>query len=591
MHRRRLKEARTNDDIARALRELSAFLEMEGVPFKPQAYEKAAHAIAALDQPLDEVHRAGGAKALRELPCVGKGIADRIAELFTSGHIADLDEFRAKVPIDVLGLMEVEGIGAKTARALYDALGVRDVGDLRRAAEEGKIEHLAHFGERSQAKILASLRLRDEASGRRPLGEVLPIARRIEQELRRVRGVEQVALAGSLRRHRETIGDIDIVVSATEPTRVAEAFAALPEVEAVLAEGPTKTMVRLSIGIDADLRVVPDESFGAALLYFTGSKAHNVALRTIARKRSLKLNEYGLFRGAHVVASRTEEEVYAALGLELVPPELREDAGEVEQARAHTLPTLISARDLRGDLQSHTTWTDGAASIEDMARAARALGLEYLAITDHTRDLAMTGGLDEAKLAAQRDEIRAAGRRVRGLRLLAGAEVNIRPDGTLDVADEALADLDIVGAAIHSHFDLPKDAMTRRILRALESPYVDVLFHPTSRQLGHRRPIEFDFEVVLAAALRTHTILEIDAQPQRMDLSDAMVRRAIEAGALLSLDSDAHSPAELDFVERYGVGVARRGWATPRHVANALPVEELRARLKRARVGRPRKRR
>lgn len=585
MHRRRLKGAQTNDDIARALRELSAYLDMEGVPFKPQAYEKAAHAVAALERPVAEVHAAGGAKALRELPSVGKGIADRISELLASGHIQDLDDFRAKVPIDVLGLIEVDGIGAKTARTLYEALGIRDLRGLRRAAEGGRIEKLPHFGARSQAKILASLKLREEASGRRPLGEVLPIARRIEEALARVPGVDQVAVAGSLRRHRETVGDIDVVASASDPSAVASAFEGLPEVAAVLAEGPTKTMVRLSIGIDADLRVVPPASFGAALLYFTGSKAHNVALRTIARKKKLKLNEYGLFRGARAIASRTEEEVYRALELEFVPPEIREDEGEVERARAHDLPMLLIKDALRGDLQSHSSWTDGAASIEEMARAARSLGLEYLAITDHTRDLAMTGGLDEADLAEQRREIRAVARRVRGLHLLAGAEVNVRPDGSLDVADEALAKLDVVGAAIHSHFEQPKADMTRRVVRAIESPHVDIFFHPTSRQLGRRRPIELDLEAVLEAARRTGTILEIDAQPQRMDLSAPMVRRAIEAGVLLALDSDAHSPAELGFVERYGVGVARRGWATSGDVVNTLPFEELRARLERARHG------
>jgi DNA polymerase (family 10) len=388
------------------------------------------------------------------------------------------------------------------------------------------------------------------------------------------------AVAGSIRRHRETIGDVDVLVATTDPKRVSKAFEALSEVQAVLAHGPTKTLVRLSSGIDADLRVLAPESFGAALLYFTGSKAHNVALRKIAIKKGLKLNEYGLFRGKRSIAARTEEDVYGTLGLPWIPPEMREDSGEVELALKGELPAIIEAGDVRGDLQVHSNWTDGSASIEVMARAAKKLGREYIAITDHTRDLAMTGGLDENKLRAQTKEIRKRNREIDGIRVLAGAEVNIRPDGSLDIDDAVLGELDIVGAAIHSHFDQPRTEMTRRMVRAIGNPNVDVFFHPSGRALGRRRAVEFDFEAVIEACVRTGTILEIDAQPERLDLPDLMVRRAIDAGVYLAIDSDAHTVDELRYLETFGVGVARRGWVESKHVVNTLPVDEMLGMLK-----------
>jgi DNA polymerase (family 10) len=332
--------------------------------------------------------------------------------------------------------------------------------------------------------------------------------------------------------------------------------------------------------MDADLRVVEPSSFGAALIYFTGSKAHNVALRKIAQTNSLKLNEYGLFRARRRIAGRTEEEVYRALGLSFIPPELREDHGEIELAQHGALPTLVSETDMRGDLQVHTNWTDGSVSIEAMARAAQALGREYIAITDHTRDLAMTGGLDEARLLAQLQEVDRVNRKLRGIRVLSGAEVNIRADGGLDIADEVLEQLDLVGAAIHSHFDQSRSELTRRIVRAVENPHVDVLFHPTCRSLGHRAALDFDFEQVLSACIRTGTLLEIDAQPERLDLPDELVRRAIDAGVPIVIDSDAHTVDELRYIEAFGVAVARRGWAARRHIANTLPLDAMLGLLK-----------
>lgn len=585
------RRSRRNEDLALLLREMALRLEMDGVPFKPRAYEKAAHTVASLDRPVAEIAGGDGLEALDALPAVGRSIAGKIVEWARTGRIDGLERLREKHPFDVLALTSLEGLGPKHARALHDALGVRSVDELEAACRAGRVRTLAGFGERTEAKILHALDRRRATAGRWLLGDALPLARALEARLRALRGVSEAAFAGSVRRHRDTIGDLDFVVSARRDaaSAVMERFAGLPEVAEVVASGVAKTSVRLENGMQADLRVVPAASFGAALLYFTGSKDHNVALRRLAQEKGLKLNEYGLFRGEEAIAGRTEEEVYAALGLAFVPPELREDRGEIDAARAGRLPRLVEAGDLRGDLQLQTSWTDGDASLEEMAEAARALGLEYAAITDHTRDLAMARGCDEKRLLEQQAEIARLGRRWKDFTLLSGAEVNIRADGGLDVEDAALARLDVVGAAIHSHFHQPREEATRRVIRAMENPHVDILFHPTARQIGRRDPVALDMDAVIAAAVRTGTALEVDAMPDRLDLCDEHVRRAVHAGAKLVIDSDAHAPAHLRYVAEYGVGVARRGWATRADVLNALPLAKLRAALKDGRAGRRRR--
>ena len=579
----------SNAEVATALREMALFLEMEGVAFKPLAYEKAAQAVEALDRPLHEIAAQQGAKGVDALPAIGKGIALRIVELLRSGRMHDLEELRRTTPIDVRGLTAIEGLGPRLVKVLYEELGIRDVRALERACREGKVRQLPHFGEKTEQKILRGIAFLASSSGRRPLGLALPLAREIERRLLALPGVTRAAVAGSIRRRKETIGDLDFLVSARDPDAVSRAFASLPYVAHVHARGESKTLVRLADGIDADLRVVPAQSFGAALAYFTGSKAHNVALRAIARRKGLKLNEYGVFRGARRIAGATEKEVYAAVGLPFVPPELREDAGEIEAARTGKLPRLIEHGALRGDLQVQTDWTDGAASLEEMAQAARAQGLEYVAITDHTRDLAMARGLDEARLLEQAEAIRKLNERLRGFRVLSGAEVNIREDGSLDVADEALARLEVVGAAVHSHFRQPRAAMTRRIVRAIENPHVDILFHPMGRSLGHREAVALDLDALIAAAKRTGTVLEIDAMPDRLDLPDEAVRKAVEAGVKLAIDSDAHQPAHFAYADALGIAVARRGWARQADVVNALPVAKCLAALKDARARRRRR--
>lgn len=570
---------RTNAEIAARLREMALFLEMRGVRFKPRAYEKAADAVAGFERPIAALFAEGGVKALGQVPHVGTGIAERIGELIATGHTADLDAMRHETPVDVIALTDIEGVGPRMVKLLYDELGVRTLEDLGRAARAGQVRRLRHCGEKTEQKILEGLALLAQRGGRRPLGTVLDLAEDLERRLAAVPGVRRAALAGSVRRRRDTIGDLDFLVAADDAAAVTRAFLALPEVAHVYGTGATKTMVRLHTGMDADLRVVPDESFGAALHYFTGSKDHNVALRRLAIERGLKLNEYGVFAGERAIAGRTEADVYAALGLPFIPPELREMTGEIEAARAGRLPRLIEPGCLRGDLQIQTDWTDGADTLAAMAAAARGRGLEYLAITDHTRSLAMMG-LDETRLREQGRAIAALNARRPGIRVLRGAEVNIQKDGTLDIADDLLAELDVVGVAVHSHFHLPRAEQTARVIRAMENPHADILFHPTARALGRREPIDLDIDAIIAAAARTGTVLELDALPDRLDLRDDHVRRAVAAGVPLVIDSDAHAAAHLAFPDRYGVPTARRGWATAKDVINTLPVERFLARLK-----------
>ena len=578
-----------NRELGRALREMSLFLEMDGVPFKPRAFEKAALAIESLDRPVETIWRDGGTEALQEIPSVGEGIAGRIDELLRTGACRELEKMRRKTPVDVIELAAIEGLGPQKIHALYHDLKIRTVDDLEKAAHAGRIHALPHFKEKSEENILRGIEFYRQAVSRHPIGTVLELAQSIETRLAELKGVKHVAIAGSIRRRRETIGDFDVLAGTAHPADVVRAFVAFPEVVHVYAKGATKTMVRLRNGMDADLRIVPEESFGAALLYFTGSKSHNIALRRIAQDRKLKLSEYGLFRGKRMIAGATEKEIYDALDLEFIAPELREDTGEVEAARQGRLPHLVEAKDVRGDLQTQTKWTDGTCSVEELAQAARILGLEYIAITDHTRDLAMARGSDEKKLREQLREIAHVNAKLRGFRVLSGAEVNIRRDGSLDISDAMLAQLDVVGVAVHAYFDLPRDEMTRRVIRAIENPHVDILFHPNARQLGHRPAIDLDMDAVIEAAARTGTVLEINAQPDRLDLTDAQVRRARDAGVKLAIDSDAHTAADLRFPRLYGVFVARRGWATRADVVNTLPLQRMLDSLKPRAAARPKK--
>lgn len=575
----------TNAEIAAALREMALLLDLDGVAFKPRAYEKAAQAVDGAAQNLRDLWAARGVKGLDDIPGLGKGIAGKVDELLRSGRIQALRDLRERFPVDVVTLMRVDGVGPKTVKTLWRELGVQTLDDLEKAARTGRLEALPHFGRKSQEKVLKSVAFLRQGVGRFAVAQALRYCRPIERRLRDLPHVQACVIAGSMRRFRETIGDADFLAVSTEAESVIEAFTSMPEVTEVHVRGAsTKASVRFANGMDADLRVVPASSFGAALLYFTGSKAHNVHLRRIAISKGYKLNEYGLFRSEDEtrVAGRTEEEIYEALGLSYIPPELREDVGEIEAAAIGRLPRLIEHASLRGDLQIQTDWTDGRNSIAEMADKAKRLGLEYIAITDHTRDLPMTGGSDEHKLRAQMAWIQENRERL-GVHVLCGAEVNIRRDGSLDIADDVLADLDFVGAAIHHHFDLPAAEQTRRVIRALENPHVDVWFHPTARKPGERPPVDLDLDACIAAAVRTGTVLEIDAHARRLDLRDEHVRLALQAGAHFCIDSDAHAVDDMDWPDALGVPLARRGWATADDVINTLPLQGFLRALKRSR--------
>ena len=584
-----------NQDIADVLNEMAVLLDMEGVAFKPRAYEKAALGAESLAGAIQDIYKEGGLRALEGIPGVGRGIARHIESLLKKGSFGEYRALKKKYPVDVAGLVAVEGVGPKMVKILWQKLGIKNLSGLEKAARAGKIRSLPHFGEKSEKKILKGIEFLKSSGGRRVLGFMLPEIRGMEKMIRSFPEVDRAEVAGSVRRMKETIGDIDILAVSKKPEKVMERFISLPIVAHVYGHGPTKTNVRLKNGLDADLRVVPEESWGAALNYFTGSKEHNVALREIAIKKGWKLNEYGLYKVQSSkfkvqndksklknreiqIAGRTEEELYQKLGMRYIEPEMREMTGEIEASRVGRLPRLIGYGDLKGDLQVQTDWTDGENSIEEMAAAAKEAGLDYIAVTDHTKSLAMTGGADEKKLLRQMKEIDRLNAAFRvqclGFRVLAGAEVNIRKDGTLDIADEVLEKLDVVGAAVHSHFHLTRAEQTKRVIRAMENPHVDIIFHLTTRVISKRGPIELDVNAVIATAKRTGTILEIDALPDRLDIRDEYVRKCVEKGVKMSIDSDAHSVLHFKYLEM-GIAQARRGWATKNDIVNAWPVEKM----------------
>ncbi len=569
-----------NHDIARIFYEIGLYLEMWAVAFKPQAYEKAAVIIDDLKEDVSEIYKKGGLKALEAIPGVGVSIAKKIVELIKTGHLKYYEQMKKKMPVNLEELSKVEGLGAKTIKILYQKLGVKDLKSLKKAAQEGKIRKLEGFGEKSQENILRGIEFLERYGQRFVFGFMMPQIRDIESRLRKIKGVEKAVVAGSVRRRKETIGDIDILAIAENSRSVMDFFISMPEVASVVAHGSTKSAVKLKNGLDVDLRVVPQESYGAALAYFTGSKDHNIVLREIAIKKGWKLNEYGLFKGKRQIAGKTEEEIYKKLGLDYIEPEMRENTGEIELARRHQLPKLIGYHDLQGDLQIQTDWTDGAHSIEEMARAAMALGLNYIAITDHTKRLAMTRGLDEKRIQKQWQEIDRVNRKFGGkIKILKGTECDILKDGSMDLPDRILAKCDIVGGSVHSLFHLSRKDQTERIKKAMANPNVDVIFHPTGRVINQRDAYDVDMEELIKQAKKTKTILEINAYPNRLDLKEEYIKKCVEAGIKLAIDSDAHSAEHLPFLE-CGIAQARRGWAEKKDIINAWPLEKMLKMLK-----------
>ncbi len=572
-----------NHKIAKIFYEIAVYLEMDDVPFKPQAYKKVASSLEGLSQDVGDIYKKGGREALEKIPGVGAHIAEKMEEFIKTGTFGYYTKLKKKMPVDVLGMARVEGVGPKVIKELYKRLAIKNIDDLERAARAGKIRKLPHYGEKSEKKILRGIEFLKREGNRFILGFVEPFIRDIEKRFQKAGSVKRLEIAGSFRRRKETIGDIDILAVADKPLEAMNFFTRMPEVVHIYGYGPTKANVRLENGMDADLRIVPERSWGAALNYFTGSKEHNIALRRIAQEKGWKLSEYGLFKGKRYIGGRTEEELYKKLGLQYIEPEMREDAGEIEASRNNTLPRLIGYQDLRGDLQIQTDWTDGEDSIETIAQAAFESGLEYIAITDHTKSLAMAGGSDEKKLERQMKEIDTVNAKFRSrgicFAVLKGAEVNIRKDGTLDINNETLKLLDVVGIAVHSHFTMSKKEMTARIIRAMQNPYAHILFHPTGRIINRREAYDIDIDAIINTAKETRTILEIDAFPDRLDLKDEYVRKAVSSGVKLAIDSDAHAVRHIAYLA-YGTAQARRGWATKRDIINALPIEKMKQSLK-----------
>jgi DNA polymerase (family 10) len=561
-----------NEEVAGLLREYAELTQITGGDvFRARNYEKAARSVRGWGDDIGQLD----VTALRAIPGVGASIAAKIAEYRESGSIRALDELRAKIPPGVLELTRVPGLGPKRALQLNRDLGVQSVDDLAAAIKAGRLDGLAGFGAKSEERIAAGIEVYRQGRERVLLDVALRTATEMVDALTPLS--QRCAYAGSLRRWRETIGDIDILAAADDSAPLMAAFSAGHD---VVASGPTKTTVRTASGLTADLRVVPLDAWGAALQYFTGSVAHNVAVRQIAVRAKLKLSEYGLFDAEtnELIVSRTEEEVYERLGLAWVPPAMREDHGEVEAAARGQIPRLVRVDDLRGDLHTHTDLTDGVASLETMADAARRRGYEYYAVTDHAPDLIMQRMTDE-KMLAQRVQVRALDA---GLVLLHGTELNIGPDGSVDWDADFLAGFDVCVASVHSHFEQSRAEMTRRFVAACENPHVNVIGHPTARRMGKRPPVEVDFGELFRACARTGTALEINASPQRLDLPSDHIRAARDAGVRFAIDSDAHSVSDLGNMP-YGAGTAQRGWLTPDDVINTWPLDRLRAFLRKDR--------
>ncbi len=552
-----------------------------GDAFKARAYEKAARAIAGHHEDVSTLDEGG----IRQIPNVGKSIAGKAAEAVRTGTFSQLEELRAEVPPGVRRLSMIPTLGPKKALLLYRELGIDSVDALVPAIEGGKLRGLKGFGPKTEANILAGIEMLQRSGERVLLSTALAVADEIVASLRNVTGCRRCTYAGSLRRGRETIGDVDVLAASDDPTGMMTAFRGLPQVLEVIASGDTKTSVRTYQGMQIDLRVIPVDRWGAALQYFTGSKAHNVRVREIAVHQKLKLSEYGLFDAetGDLLVAETEQEVYERLGMQWVPPELREDNGEVAAATRGELPRLIELDDLKGDLHTHTNLTDGVASLEDMVAAAAARGYEYYAVTDHAPDLVMQRMTLE-KAREQRERLRELQQEYPDLRLLHGSELNIAPDGSVDWPEEILAEFDVCVASVHSSFGLSAEEQTRRLIRAMENPYVHVIGHLTGRRMGKRDPIEVDFDAVFAAAARTGTALEINGGPQRLDLKDEHIRWARRHGVRFAVDSDAHSVAQLGYA-RYATLTARRGWVTPDEVVNAWPYQRFAAFLEAKRAG------
>ena len=566
-----------NHEIAAVFEEIASLMRIvQDDPkwqFKAVAYERAKRSIESYPERLEDMARDSNRK-LTEVPGVGEDLANKIHELLETGQCQYLRDQLKKIPGTLLDLLQLQSVGPQKVRLFYRELNITTMGELEAAAKAGRLRELPGMNEKSEQNILKAIEALHRVTGRFRLDTVSELAEELDAHLRRFRGVERVTPAGSLRRGRDTVGDLDLLVTGRNLGGLADHFLKFPRIGQVLVRGEDKASVKLTNGLQVDVRMLAPESYGAALQYFTGSKEHNVALRDRAKRRGWKLSEYGLFEGEKVLASQTEEEIYAKLGLAWIPPELRENLGEVEAAEKGELPKLVELSDIRGDLQMHTTASDGHNSVEEMAAAAKQLGYRYILITDHSKAVTIANGLDEQRVLEHVKHIRAAGKKVKGIEIWAGTEVDILGDGTLDYTDEVLSQFDIVLASIHSRMTQPFEEMTARILKALENPYVRILGHPTGRYILRREPFNFDIEKVFQAAQSLGVILELNANPERLDLCDRHAKLAHDKGMKVIISTDAHRPEHFKLM-RYGVVTARRGWTEKRDVLNTYPPEKL----------------
>jgi DNA polymerase (family 10) len=561
-----------NQDIANIFFHIAEILEIQGEnPFKIRAYIRAAQTVESYTRELSEVENT---EKLKELPGIGEKIALKIKEIIETGKLEMYEKLKKSEFAPLIALLEVPGMGPKHVRLVYDKLGVKTIEQLEKAARKGKLRDLPGLGEKTEQNILKGIEQDRRHKERFPLGVILPKAESIVSELKKVKEVKDISLAGSLRRMKETIADVDILVASTKPKPVSDAFTKLPEVENVLSKGATKSSVVTRDGFQMDLRVVKPESYGAAMHYFTGSKAHNIRIRSLGVERGLKINEYGVYQGKRSIGGKTEEEIFKSVGLPYILPEIREDWGEIEAAQKGKLPHLIEIKDIRGDLHVHSNWTDGRSTIEEMAKAAQKSGYQYIALCDHSPTIGITNGLTPERIMRRKKEIDEENKKLIGFKVLNGAEVDIRSNGKMDFEDDILKELELVVGAVHTKFTQPKEEMTKRIIQAIENPYVHIIAHPTGRLIGKRDPYEVDMDKLLDAAKANGKIMELNAYPDRLDLNDLHCRKAKQKGVKIAISTDSHWIEHLSWI-RYGIATARRGWLEPEDVINTLSLEKL----------------
>jgi DNA polymerase (family X) len=568
-----------NSDIADIFNELADLLEIQGAnQFRIRAYRNAARTLGELSQNIADMAKSG--EGLPKLAGIGKDLATKIREIVETGKLSLLEELKKEVPGELSGLMKIQGLGPRKVKALHESLGISSLAELKKAVLEKRVRGIPGFGEKTEQSILEEIGQIKGDEQRLKLVVAEQIAEPFVSYLLKAKGVKEITVAGSYRRRKETVGDLDVLATASADSDVMDRFVHYEDVAKVISEGTTRSTVQLRSGLHVDLRVVPQASYGAALHYFTGSKAHNIALRTLGVKKKLKINEYGVFKGNRMVAGRTEEEVYGEVGLPFIPPELREDRGEVEAAQNNSLPSLVILDDILGDLHVHTNLTDGRASLAEMVEAAKMKGYEYIAVTEHSKHVTVARGMKAGDVLKRNEEIDRLNEKLRLITVLKSMELDILDDGSLDLPDEVLRELDLVVCSVHYKFNLPRDKQTERVIRAMDNPYFNILSHPTGRLINERRPYELDMEKVMQAAKERGCFMELNSHPDRLDLNDMDCRMARDIGVKIAISTDAHSANDLDFM-RFGIGQARRGWLERNDVLNTRSWSEMKKLLKR----------